>query len=120
MRILKLQPSANQSDPIYVSFKQGNLHYELQGGYSAISYTWGTTSARVKIYCIDDNSILWITPNLSEALAHFRNKKATRWLWADVVCINQENDKEKSSRILTMAEIYRYAYRVLVWHRKGS
>ena len=33
----------------------------------------------------------------------------------DAICINQENDEEKSSQVAMMADIFKRAQRVTVW-----
>lgn len=35
--------------------------------------------------------------------------------WIDTICINQENEDEKSAQVIHMADIYTYAWRVCAW-----
>ncbi|KAK1756698.1 heterokaryon incompatibility protein-domain-containing protein [Echria macrotheca] len=41
--------------------------------------------------------------------------KWSEWLWADAICINQDDDDEKSRQIPIMSNIYATAVTVLVW-----
>lgn len=81
--------------------------------YEAISYTWGDPNIKVPSFC--DGKLLEITPSLQEGLRHLRYKSETRLLWADAVCINQENIKEKNRQVMNMKRIYENATRVVVW-----
>ncbi|RYP33988.1 hypothetical protein DL767_004509 [Monosporascus sp. MG133] len=45
----------------------------------------------------------------------FVSGKNPRSLWADAVCINQQDDAEKTKQVASMADIYRQASSVLVW-----
>ncbi|KAI0844790.1 HET-domain-containing protein [Daldinia vernicosa] len=56
-----------------------------------------------------------ITPNLLYALQRFRMPTEARMIWVDAICINQEDDDEKSRQIPFMRQIYRSASSVLVW-----
>jgi hypothetical protein len=39
------------------------------------------------------------------------------WLWADAICINQDDDTEKNCQIRPMAKVYLSAHRVFSWLR---
>ncbi|RYP33979.1 hypothetical protein DL767_004500 [Monosporascus sp. MG133] len=54
-----------------------------------------------------------VTKNLAAALAWFSVKPAL--LWADALCINQEDNAEKSHQVNMMAAIYSKATMVTVW-----
>lgn len=53
--------------------------------------------------------------NLTDALRYFRAKSETRTLWADSVCINQQDNDEKWNQVGMMAEIYKIACNLLIW-----
>lgn len=80
--------------------------------YEAISYVWGTASRCHKIRC--DGRRLFITPNLRDALRQCRLPDSRRVLWADSVCINQDDKEEKSQQVRVMSEIYSQATRALI------
>lgn len=57
----------------------------------------------------------YVTPNLENALRHFRDPQETLTLWVDAICIDQKNEVEKSQQVATMAEIYHKAESVILW-----
>ncbi|RYO93377.1 hypothetical protein DL766_000767 [Monosporascus sp. MC13-8B] len=111
-RVIKLQPAKNNSDPLHCTVEE--IRLDTGELYSAISYTWGKPNFIEKLI-IDQTYILPITPNLHDALVRFRLREETRSLWTDAVCINQQDDAEKSKQVASMTNIYRQASSVLVW-----
>ena len=81
--------------------------------YEAICYTWGDGAIKEDITC--DGQILRITSSLATALRKFRLVDKERILWADGICINQKDVKERSHQVMLMAAIYSQATRVLCW-----
>jgi hypothetical protein len=81
--------------------------------YVALSYTWGSGPKTVPIYL--DNSITQVTENLSVALQHFEQDDLSLRIWIDAICINQNDEVEKSQQVGMMAEIFTRASMVLVW-----
>ena len=61
--------------------------------FVAISYCWGDPNDTVKIIC--DGNVMTITKSLHDALLRFRGE-GNRVFWADVICIDQTDDEEKS------------------------
>ncbi|KAH8725013.1 heterokaryon incompatibility protein-domain-containing protein, partial [Phaeosphaeriaceae sp. PMI808] len=89
---------------------------EIDSGYlqyEAISYAWGSPVRSRSIVC--NSQALKITESLFTALQRFRFDHHVRALWADAICIDQENTAERSSQINLMGQIYRNASKVLVW-----
>ncbi|OCK94660.1 HET-domain-containing protein [Cenococcum geophilum 1.58] len=86
--------------------------------YEALSYVWGNESnQRPIIY----NSIeTTVTANLEEALVQLRDIEKDRTLWVDALCINQQDDFEKSLQVGIMDDIYRSAKLVLIWVGKAD
>lgn len=80
--------------------------------YEAISYVWGEPRRRHKIKC--DGHRMFITPNLRDALRQCRLADRKRVLWADSVCINQDDNEEKSQQVSVMGKIYSQAVKVLI------
>lgn len=79
--------------------------------YEAISYVWG--ERRGAILC--DGKRLEVPLNLAHALIRFRHKTESCLLWADAVCINQNNITERGHQVQMMGDVFRKAERVLVW-----
>jgi hypothetical protein len=49
------------------------------------------------------------------ALQHFEQNDLALRIWVDAICINQNDEKEKSHQVGIMAEIFNRASEVLVW-----
>ena len=56
-----------------------------------------------------------VRKNLYEFLAHARLEGWNRHLWIDALCINQNDNVEKSGQVALIGEIYSRASQVLVW-----
>jgi hypothetical protein len=81
--------------------------------YEALSYTWGDSSDKCPSYC--EGQTLKVTRNLHSALRHLRHDTAERILWVDAVCIDQDNEQERSQQMPLMGKIYGNAQQVVVW-----
>jgi hypothetical protein len=81
--------------------------------YAAVSYTWGNeyTPCDIEINGIK----IAVTENVYLALRDVRLQGRDRFLWIDALCINQRNEKEKSSQVQQMSSIYSNAERVIIW-----
>ncbi|KAJ0122579.1 HET-domain-containing protein [Diaporthe amygdali] len=107
--------------------------------YDCLSYTWGDPMSR-DLYPPDtlqkgmsascdrhirhaDGAIVKVTENLVQALRHLGESGYLSsldnldplYLWIDAVCINQEDNDEKSSQVAMMDVIYRNAETVVIW-----
>ncbi|KAK1756980.1 heterokaryon incompatibility protein-domain-containing protein [Echria macrotheca] len=56
-----------------------------------------------------------ITESAKSLLAHLRDTENFRELWIDAICINQEDEVEKTQQVNLMADIYSRASKVIVW-----
>jgi hypothetical protein len=81
--------------------------------YEALSYTWGDATKCRAIEC--NGKHFGVSQNLFDALINIRLSDKSRAIWIDALCINQENDAEKSEQVQYMYRIYRAATRVIVW-----
>lgn len=81
--------------------------------YSALSYRWGDPDVTESIYL--QGEPFEVTTNLVAALRHFRHSGTKELMWIDAICINQEDDEERSAQVSFMGEIYRRASVVNVW-----
>jgi len=85
--------------------------------YEAFSYVWGDIK---DVRCIElEGAIVPITRNLDSALRHLHREDEKIILWADVLCINQNDIKERLHEVSQMNPIYRQATRVVVWPGEG-
>lgn len=81
--------------------------------YEALSYVWGDSTVTELLCCNGQN--LPITTNLAQALRKLRFPTTTRLLWADAVCINQQDIQERNHQVQLMKEIYSKSTGVVVW-----
>ncbi|KAK1722658.1 hypothetical protein CaCOL14_010952 [Colletotrichum acutatum] len=112
IRVIKLQPAPSLLAPITAEL----VILKLGGGsshYDALSYRWGDCLDPVNITM--NGICMSVTQSLDTALRHLRHSKEERVVWADSVCINQEDMKEKSIQIQKMDEVYRDASCVRIW-----
>jgi hypothetical protein len=111
IRVLKLRAAAD---------REAELHGELVAcrmdeapEFEAVSYVWGPPVFSHKI--ILPEGVVDITESLASALRQFRRVSDERVLWADALCINQEDVDEKGQQVSIMGDIYKSATRCLAW-----
>lgn len=85
--------------------------------YDALSYHWGDQSGEyvVKILVQHESTEVKIGRNLDLALRQLRSETVPIFLWVDALCIDQQNNDEKSAQIPLMRLIYNHATVVRVW-----
>jgi hypothetical protein len=98
------------TDPLRCSLRTAPLS---KTKFEAISYVWGKSKKNKKIIC--DGRIIKITKSLSNVLRRLRLPYRRRKLWADGICINQDDLDEKGHQVAIMGDIYRSAKCVLIW-----
>lgn len=81
--------------------------------YDAISYVWGLPTLASQISC--NGKIIRLTATLGDLLKRVRLPNQTRNIWADQVCINQEDLAERSYQVTLMSAIYSKSVTTLVW-----
>ena len=118
IRILWLLPGSGTS-PIEVMLEHVPLESASQINYEAISYAWGSPKKPKTINVENKSSnvisTLRIRRNLYMALEQLRQKSKRRALWADAICINQDDLEERGRQVERMADIYKTARQVVVW-----
>jgi hypothetical protein len=81
--------------------------------YMALSYTWENGFNRQEISLSGNKRS--VSANLVDALRQLRQEFGDLVLWADQLCINQDDYAEKASQIQKMRSIYERATRVIAW-----
>jgi hypothetical protein len=109
-RVLVLHPG---SDNDKISCHLEPVSLTTDSDFEALSYVWGDTLQREAIRCGDGRVDIKI--NLHSALHHLRLADRQRRIWADALCINQEDLRERNSQVKNMGRIYKNASRTLVW-----
>jgi hypothetical protein len=81
--------------------------------YECISYAWGSPTGKETI--ILNGRQFEVSTNVHEILQQRRAIFSTRLLWIDSICINQEDDKERTHQVKKMQTIYGKASRVTIF-----
>ncbi|OCK80879.1 HET-domain-containing protein [Lepidopterella palustris CBS 459.81] len=111
IRVLELEPG-NEGDPIVCNLRTVSLT-DAEDTYEAISYVWGDPNDLVGILC--NNLEHHITVSLALALRTIRHATERQVLWADAICINQDDEEEKRHQVKQMGRVYESAKRVVVY-----
>lgn len=102
IRCLNLAPGMISQDVV------GHLEVtrlsQAEGTFEAISYTWGSDHKSRTITI--DGKPMAVTESLVVALLQARRLDKARLLWADAICINQDDSEEKGHQVQLMGLIY--------------
>ncbi|KAK8079270.1 Heterokaryon incompatibility protein 6- OR allele [Apiospora phragmitis] len=79
--------------------------------FFCLSYVWGDPSQFLAVNC--DGGMVPVTQNLFHALRNCFDRYPESWLWADGICINQQDVAERGSQVQLMGSIYEKASMVL-------
>lgn len=119
IRLLKISYCAadeeHHSRPLYSLNSVELPPGDTQLDFEAISYAWGISDRLFSVPIDNGVGHIGLTANLAEALPHIIKHSATKCLWIDQLCINQEDGTEKSIQLGLMSEIYKRATRTIVW-----
>ncbi|KAE9364093.1 HET-domain-containing protein [Stipitochalara longipes BDJ] len=110
IRLLCRLPGQDLSDDI-LRFQMVHASLEDNGlQFVAISYTWGVLTRRIPIFIGDQSFHVYESAHqiLSRA-------DPSIYVWIDAVCINQDDNNEKSQQLPLMGDIYSKAIGVGIW-----
>jgi hypothetical protein len=110
IRVIYLAPG-KFSDPIRCGLI--TLSLDNNPRYEALSYAWGVIDSFNLITV--DHCPMRVRANLETALRHLRYERRDRILWADAICINQEDDAERTQQVSQMAMIYSKASSTVIY-----
>jgi hypothetical protein len=118
IRLLELAPGVDSTNQ---NQSQSPLHCRLfwtplrspAVPFKALSYTWGTGGFTSTLRI--NGRGFKITHSLEQALRHIQHPSEYVTLWVDQICINQQDNKEKSEQVALMSDIYQAAEETLVW-----
>ncbi|KAL3420948.1 heterokaryon incompatibility protein [Phlyctema vagabunda] len=115
LRILEVFPGPRDT-PIKCRLHQSML--DRAPPFEALSYVWGSSLIKKRISC-DGKPFDIRTSLLSlyDALGRLRyvGDGRSRYIWADAICINQEDLEERESKVQIMRKIYERAEEVIIW-----
>jgi hypothetical protein len=110
IRILQWVPSQDGNNN-KVDCKLVHISLDEDPDYDALSYTWGAPQPSRMI--VVDGVEVSVGPNLYGALNQIRH--ANRPVWVDSICINQDDQQERTDQVCLMGDIYRKADIVIMW-----
>lgn len=99
-----------------LSFRIIQVPRVAAANYSAVSYTWGNQPPS-KVILLDGQEF-HVRPNLWSCLYYLglsHRASGISFFWVDAICINQNDDVEKTAQVRMMDQIYRGAAFVSVW-----
>lgn len=109
-RLITLLPG-NGLEPVVIQL--ATYHLDNAPEYEALSYVWGDTAKIHQITC--NGLLMMVNNNVNLALCRLREPASTRVLWIDALCINQEDNDEKSNQIKLMGQVYAKARQAPIW-----
>jgi Heterokaryon incompatibility protein (HET) len=112
LRLLILSPNLHPEDN-RIQCRHFITSLDSFPSYDALSYMWGQPDdLNLKIWV--NGFLVPVRRNLLCALRVLRGD-VERVLWIDALCINQNDEQERSHQVEMMGEIYKMAYWVLAW-----
>lgn len=112
IRLLRIHPNTVDA-PVQCSFQIINLDHQLGESYETLSYSWQNAPATETIHI--GLSQIKVSLTLLDAIKRLRNNSEVRVLWADALCINQDDKEEKSQQVGLMGRVYSQCKQVAVW-----
>ncbi|KAI2641286.1 heterokaryon incompatibility protein-domain-containing protein [Xylaria nigripes] len=116
IRLLKfLLPTAHEKQDAAGTLKYSlvTFPYAHCPDYIGLSYVWGEETPTS--FILVDGKTVPVRHNLKQALLSISKSDPEVYVWADAICINQQDDREKSSLVQHMGEIFANAKFVYAW-----
>lgn len=106
-RLLKVLPGCG--DGVHVV-----LYEETRATpYRCLSYTWGALTPSCQHHV--NGHTMEVGKNLHDFLVVASTRLVKEPIWIDAICINQQDDQEKSVQVQRMGIIFRGAFEVIIW-----
>lgn len=114
-RLLKLLAP---TDPDILQAELNACQREDAPSYQPVSYTWGQQDATSYVLLRNHGTETFyrflVRPNLHSLLEEMNRLYGGMIIWVDAICINQNDDLEKSGQVQTMDKVYRNKD-LLIW-----
>jgi hypothetical protein len=114
IRLLYLNPAAREEELVA---RLERVDLGAHPPYEALSYEWGNAT-KTRSITLESGHPIGITQSLFNALTDLRPGREThtqRVIWADAICINQDDIDERQQQVSIMSTIYRLASRVITY-----
>jgi hypothetical protein len=114
IRLLKLYPISDTEDA-QLSVDLITVSLETAPPFAALSYAWGDTLLKAEIRCCGLAATIGL--GLYSALRQLTPcaVDSERLIWADALCINQEDITERNAQVRMMGDIYGRATNTIIW-----
>jgi hypothetical protein len=116
VRLLVLEPSSDSASELTGSLLHTSItecDNDLIEGYTALSYVWGNPEKAGTI--LVEGREIHITANLEAALRNIRNGSRAHRIWADALCINQDDETERNKQVGLIGSIYSKARNTIIY-----
>jgi len=110
IRLFILHPGGDGDELRALVFQSSLLR---SGSFQAVSYRWSSDALSHTLWTPDGE--IKITSSLSAALHALRHRREPTVLWADAICINQRDLREKEEQIPLIPQIFQRATCVIVF-----
>lgn len=125
IRLLSVSQTEDFEAPLDCALVAASLD-DTSTHYQTISYAW-ESQQRTQPIQVNGMATL-ITKNLFCALKRIRERESSPgdvlkpipFIWTDALCINQNDDEEKSQQVAMMGKIYESSQRLLIWLGEAS
>lgn len=114
IRLLKLDPPCAEENNLLKGTLE-TVSLDANPVYDALSYPWGPDKDHPTCSMLCSGVKIPITKNCYDALRSLTKNLKLQHTWIDAICINQDDNNEKSQQIPLMRDIYGKARRVLIW-----
>ena len=120
IRLLRILPSTEFEAPLHCSISVASLRADPPPIYQALSYVWGDPGQNAEINIEGTGGPTTIGLNLSLAIRYIRHNSDVVVIWADALCINQQDPQERMHQVRTMGLVYSGAEEVIAWLGEGN
>ncbi|RYP90438.1 hypothetical protein DL770_003411 [Monosporascus sp. CRB-9-2] len=122
-RLIIIAPGS-YDDPLHGDLVSTSFSSHQLPAYDALSYTWadetGDVARSSELACERPKATIRITKNCDAAIRRLRLPDERRRVWIDAVCIDQDNDAERTHQVSLMSRIYTSARCVVVYTGEGT
>lgn len=115
IRLLRILPSTELKAPVHCSIFTASLRDDPPPIYQALSYVWGDPKLTDEITIQGTEGPTTVGLSLSLAIRYIRHDRNDVVLWADALCINQNDIHERGQQVRMMGLVYHNAKEVVAW-----
>lgn len=115
IRLLRILPSTELKAPVHCCIFTASLTDDPPPIYQALSYAWGDPKLTDEITIQGTEGPTTVGLSLSLAIRYIRHDSNDVVLWADALCINQNDIQERGHQVRMMGFVYNNAKEVIAW-----